>query len=101
METLYIGAKFEIGNIRYSDKSQLAEPYVVLYNSASKKIFVATLEDNGDNSYYAYIAPEESINVLPGVYALEIYTDSSKEEILKHVDDYVRAVKAASSETQS
>lgn len=100
MDTLYIGSKFEIGNIGYKDKSELDEPYVVLYSPSSKNTYEAVVEDNGDNTFHAYITQEVSLTILPGVYSLEIYSDDTMEDILLHRDDYARAIRVAASEIE-
>lgn len=98
METLYIGSKFDIGNIGYKDESELDEPFVVLYSTSSKKTYEAVVEDNEDNTYHAYISQEVSKTIIPGVYVLEVYSDSTMEEMLLHEANYVKAIRVAASE---
>jgi hypothetical protein len=98
MDVLYIGSKYDIGNIGYKDKSELDKPYVVLYSPSSKKTYEAVVEDNGDNTYHAYISQEVSKTIMPGVYALEVYSDNTMAEMLLHDADYVKAIRVAASE---
>lgn len=99
MDYLFIGSKYDIGNIRYKDGSAFSgAPCVVLYNASSKKYYEATVtEVTGENSYSAVIPAVLSATIISGVYSLEIYTDSTRAEIIYYEKDYVKAIKAASS----
>lgn len=98
METLYIGAEYSRG-FKHDDGSSFGStPCVVLYSIPTKKYYVAEVSQRqGQNAYDFTFRTNTTALMLPGVYTLEIYTDERKEEMIKRIQDYVRAVRSASS----
>ena len=77
-------------------------PCVVLHSVEQGKYFVAgtvTLNQDG-RSYDAVFRGQTTVNMQPAVYALEVYTDSSKSAMLYYQDDYAEAVIAATTPGQ-
>lgn len=99
MDFLYIGAKYDVGKIGFDDGSAFTStPCVALYNPSSKRYYIADeVSADTNNTYNVSISATLSATFVPGVYSLEIYTDSEMTDIIYHEKDFVKAVKAAAS----
>ena len=86
-----------------NDGTKMATPpCVVLHSVEQGKYFVAdyvTLNRDG-KSYDAELSGQTTVDMLPAVYALEVYTDRSMSAMLYYQDDYAEAVIAATTPGQ-
>jgi len=103
MATIYIGSDFK--EVRLKEKngfSFVGTPHVVLFNKQNKKYFVA---DNvsplsGGGGYDVDFTAEVTSRMIPGTYTLEVYTDSTKANLLHRKEAYATAVIVAASPEQ-
>ena len=99
MEIIYQGTKYsnvmrQAGNIAFASK-----PYVVLYSPTTKKWFGSNLMPNksGEVMYEFEFSAAITKNMPVGVYNLEIYSDSTRTDMMKRMDNYAKVVSSASS----
>ena len=97
-ETVYIGADFGvIPLIPHEGFTFEEEPCVVLFNRATQHYFAA--DDVVLSKGSAYVTFTKSVTALmsPGSYALEVYEDESKTNIIKYIEEYADAVLSSAS----
>lgn len=103
MKTIYIGTNFN--EIRLRPKGTFSfdnEPYVVLFNKQAKAYYAADdYVENEDGSYDVGFSADVTKNMIPGVYTLEVYADTDKENMLKREENYATAIVVAASPDQT
>lgn len=99
-EKLIIGSLFEIEGIGYRDGTQFeAAPYIVLHSQSMRKYFGVEAVWDNDNEVYKAVFPAEMTNKMSmGSYDLEVYEDSTRENLIADiVEDYVFAIHGSGS----
>ena len=105
MENLYIGSDFSREIVNEDGTAFEAAPYVVLHNLATRTFAVAdSVTDSSvgtDKTAYTFLFEQDTTSkMLPGVYVLEIYADSTMAVMLD-CDTQYRVVVSSASPHQS
>jgi hypothetical protein len=90
-----IGANFGCINLFNKNGTPLDyAPYVTLHNLQTKKYYVAdSVTPNEDEvSYDAAFSSDVTVRMTPGLYNLEIYTDSTMRTNIAYEEDWAHAI---------
>ena len=90
-----IGANFGVINLFNKNGTALDyAPYVTLHNLQTKKYYVAdSVTPNEDEvSYDAAFSADVTVRMTPGLYNLEIYTDSTMRTNIAYEQDWATAI---------
>ena len=90
-----IGANFGCINLFNKNGTPLDyAPYVTLHNLQTKKYYVAdSVTPNEDEvSYDAAFSAAVTVRMTPGLYNLEIYTDSTMRTNIAYEEDWAHAI---------
>lgn len=103
MELLYKGTRYT-REILNSDNSAFANaPYIVLRQRASKAFWAADDVDDissGTKKVYQFtFSAALTHDMVAGVYDIEVYKDSTMEEMLYYEESFCKAIETAASET--
>ena len=103
MYELYIGTDFSDIVLQKAEGVELdTPPVVVLYNKPQQKEYIAdSVVDNEDGTYSVTFSKTITINMLPGVYCIEVYKDSSYSSVLAYRENAVRANVVAASKSNN
>lgn len=97
METIYIGSDFKQLRLRTDGVTLTEAPYVVLFNKQKQVYYAAdSVVKDGDEYNVDWLAAT-TYEMIAGIYTLEVYTDSSRTEILLHKEQYAKAITVAAS----
>lgn len=101
MEILYKGTKYT-RELRNNDNTAFAQaPYVVLHQKASNQYYAASsitdISSAAKKEFQFTFSAALTKTMLTGVYNIEVYKDSSMEEMLHYQEEYCKAVETAAS----
>ena len=100
IKTIYIGSDFDELRVRPKGFTFSRAPYVVLFNKQKRMYYEADLLQPNGTAYDVTWTSEVTSEMIPGIYALEVYADDSKTKLLKYQEVYAQAITVAASPEQ-
>lgn len=101
MATIHIGSDFKELRLREKGGFVFAnEPYAVLFNKQKGMYYAADDYTRLSDGYDVNWTSDVTEKMIPGIYTLEVYADSTKKDMFYRKEAYATAVIVAASPEQ-